>query len=90
METNKITLKFKLVNTSHQELTLDCDKDELISQTKERLFNETDNSIWPTSFIKKEEVASFRFMYRGKELKDNQKLDECNFVTSYKDEEGIV
>ena len=28
-------------------------------------------------------------MYRGLELKDNSRVIDCNFVTEYKDEEGI-
>mgnify|MGYP000874487642 CR=1 FL=1 len=82
-------LKFNIVNSTHDEIILTCSDTELIQNVKERLFIET-NENWPTNFVKKEDVAKIRFMYRGLELKDNSRVIDCNFVTEYKDEEGIT
>ena len=35
-------------------------------------------------------LFGLRFFYRGKELKNEVKLSECNFQTTFKDEEGLM
>ena len=65
---NKFDLKFTIVNSHHPDIIIKCDQNDIISTVKERLFNETEDNVWPSQFVKKEDVASFRFIYRGKEL----------------------
>lgn len=35
-------------------------------------------------------IYGLRMFYRGKELKNDVKLNNCNFQTTFKDEEGLV